>query len=314
VDNGAERGETSRSLIDAIVAFRGEDLSPSRVTRLSDLSRAEAKTLAEAWQSIPEPTRETLVRRFDELSEERVDIDFRRALRIALDDPSPVVRQLAIAGLWEDESADLLDRLEHLLSDDPSADVRAEAARGLERFSNKATIGDLSAEQSRHLREALLHAATDVKSPYGVRRRALESLGPYGSESDVSKAISEAYDSGDHGLQCSSIYAMGRSQQARWLPAVLTELETDDPELRYEAARAAGALGAVDALPLLLDAARDEDVEVRHAAIDAIGKIGGRGAVRALERLTEDAGEADLELIESTIEDVNTLLEPFQFS
>ena len=46
----------------------------------------------------------------------------------------------------------------------------------------------------------------------------------------------------------------------------------------------------------------------------AIGQIGGRGAIRALERLSEDAGEADLELIESTIEDVNSMLDPFTSS
>jgi hypothetical protein len=34
--------------------------------------------------------------------------------------------------------------------------------------------------------------------------------------------------------------------------------------------------------------------------------------VRALERLAEDAGEADLELIESAIDDVNALIEPLQ--
>jgi hypothetical protein len=51
---------------------------------------------------------------------------------------------------------------------------------------------------------------------------------------------------------------------------------------------------------------------VRHVAIGAISQIGGRGAVRALERLAEDAGEADLELIQSAIDDVNTLIEPLQ--
>jgi hypothetical protein len=50
---------------------------------------------------------------------------------------------------------------------------------------------------------------------------------------------------------------------------------------------------------------------VRHAAISAIGQIGGRGGARALERLADDAEEADFELIESTLEDVNSLLDPF---
>jgi HEAT repeat protein len=158
----------------------------------------------------------------------------------------------------------------------------------------------------------LRRSAIDANAPYAVQRRALESLGPYASDPDVSSLISEAFDSDDHGLQCSAMYAMGRSQDSRWLPMILAQLESEDPEIRFEAARAAGLLGSTDALPVLLQAARDDDAEVRHVAIGAIGQIGGRGAVRALERLAEDAGEADLELIQSAIDDVNTLLEPDQ--
>jgi HEAT repeat protein len=84
--------------------------------------------------------------------------------------------------------------------------------------------------------------------------------------------------------------------------------------VRFEAARAAGALGSADALPLLVEAGQDDDPEVRHAAYAAIGRVGGRGAQRALERLSEGAGEADLELIESTLEDVNELIDPFASS
>ena len=43
-----------------------------------------------------------------------------------------------------------------------------------------------------------------------------------------------------------------------------------------------------------------------------MGQIGGRGGVRALERLADDAGEADLELIEAALDEANTMLEPFQ--
>ena len=310
----AEHAEPTLTLFDALAAFRAGDLSATGVFRLSDLSRGDVKILAEAWSSIPEETRVDLVRRFDALSEERVEVDFRRALRVALGDSSPVVRQLAIAGLWEDESSDLLERLERLLQEDASQDVRAEAARALERYAAKAASGDLPAEESIGLRTLLLGAATNTAAPYGVQRRALESLGPFGDQADVAAAMAEAFDSGDHGLQCSALYSMGRSQQVRWLSTILSALESDDPELRYEAARAAGALGTADALPALLDVARDEDAEVRHAAIDAIGQIGGRGAVRALERLSEEAGDADLELVEATIEDVNALIDPLHFT
>jgi hypothetical protein len=313
VDQSQEHPEQPRSMIDeAISAIRDGDLSQTQVARFSDLSRTNARTLAAAWDSIPEDNRVDLVRRVDELSEEKVELNFGRVLRIALGDRSAVVRQLAVAGLWEDESSELLDRLRSILENDESPDVRAQAAAALERFSGKAAAGSLDETVAGDLREVLRRSVNDAGAPYAVQRRALESLGPYASEPEISSLIAEAFDSGDHGLQCSALYAMGRSQDARWLRTILERLASEEPEIRFEAARAAGLLGSTDALPLLVQAARDDDAEVRHVSISAIGQIGGRGAVRALERLAEDAGEADLELIQAAIDDVNTLLEPLQ--
>src|SRR5215212_9703967 len=298
----------------AISAIRDGDLSQTQVARLSDLSRNNARVLAAAWESIPEENRIDLVRRFDELSEERVDLNFGRALRVALNDRSAVVRQLAVAGLWEDESSELLDRLRDILQNDESPDVRAQAAAALERFSSKAVVGSLDESVASDLRDSLRRSAIDATSPYAVQRRALESLGPYAADPEISSLITQAFDSEDHGLQCSALYAMGRSQDSRWMPTILAQLESEDPEIRFEAARAAWLLGSADALPVLLQAARDEDAEVRHVAISAIGQIGGRGAVRALQRLAEDAGEADIELIDAALDEVNTLLEPIPHS
>jgi HEAT repeat protein len=313
VDLSQEHPDQPRSMLaEAISAIRDGDLSQTQVARLSDLSRNNARVLAAAWESIPEENRIDLVRRFDELSEERVDLNFGRALRVALNDRSAVVRQLAVAGLWEDESSELLDRLRDILQNDESPDVRAQAAAALERFSSKAVVGSLDESVASDLRDSLRRSAIDAGAPYAVQRRALESLGPYAADPVISSLIGEAFNSEDHGLQCSALYAMGRSQDARWLPTILVQLESEDPEIRFEAARAAGLLGSADALPVLLQAARDEDAEVRHVAIGSISQIGGRGAVRALERLAEDAGEADLELIQSAIDDVNTLIEPLQ--
>ena len=53
----------------------------------------------------------------------------------------------------------------------------------------------------------------------------------------------------------------------------LAQVESEDPEIRFEAARAAGLLGSTDALPVLLQAARDDDAEVRHVAIGALGPM-----------------------------------------
>ncbi len=292
--------------------MREGDLSQTRLARLSDLSRDGARTLSREWPSLPEDVRIGIVRHCEELTEERIDLDFRRALRVALNDSSPVVRQLAVSGLWEDESNEVLEQLRRIMHDDQSPDVRAEAAAALGRFSQSAASGSLENDLGRALRAELLYAATGAEAPYALQRRALESLGPFADDDLVATAIEEAFESGDQGLQCSAIYAMGLSRNPRWLPMVLSELQSDEAELRYEAARSAGLLGSADGLPLLIDAARDDDAEVRHTAINAIGQIGGRGAVRALERLADDAGEADLELIDSVIEEVNVLIKPLQ--
>jgi HEAT repeat protein len=298
------------SLHDVLAELRDGDFSHARVARLSDLTREDGRILARAWPSFPEAIREAIVRRIDELSEERIDVNFRRALRVALEDSSAAVRQLAVSALWEENSSDLLARFEQLLTEDPSEDVRAQAAAALEPYVARAAEGELDTIEADQLRDLLL-MATSPNEPLVVQRRALEALGPLGADPKVRDLITEFYESDEQALRCSAIYAMGRSLQSEWMPDILAELENDDAELRYEAVRAAGAMGSQDALPGLLSAARDEDAEVRHAAIAAIGQIGGRGGARALERLADDADEADFELIESTIEDVNSLLEPF---
>lgn len=309
-----ESNQTNRqaALDAAIDAFRKGEIARTDVTRFSDLSREESRRLAAVWETIPEKTRADLVKQFDELSENQVEFNFGRILRIAMSDSSAIVRQLATAALWEDESSDLLDRLRAMMVSDASIDVRAEAAAALERFASQAATGKLSADKAREIRSDLLAAVRDPGTPYTVRRRALESLGALGSDPDIERQISEAYASGDHGLQCSALFAMGRTLDPAWLPTILTDLDDADAELRFEAARASGLLGSPDSLPALIAAAQGEDAEVRHAAISAIAQIGGRGASRALERLAEDAGEADMELIEMAQEEVSTLLEPFQ--
>ena len=104
-------------------------------------------------------------------------------------DDSAVVRQLAITALWEDSSTDLLDRLLDLLSDDPSADVRAEAAKALSRFAERAVIGDLNEETGNRLRARLLRAATDETLSPVIQRRAVESLGAFSGDQRVKDAI-----------------------------------------------------------------------------------------------------------------------------
>ncbi len=299
-------------LASTLAALRRGPIDAADVARLSDLSRPAMAELAAAWPALPEPARVAIVRRMEELAEDRIELDFGRALRVALDDDSPVVRQLAVAALWEDERGDLLARLRSLLTDDPSQDVRAEAARGLGRFAEQAAAGDLDEGVAAALRADLESLVADEANPYGVRRRALESVGVFGRDVVVRGLIRDAYESDDQGLQASALFAMGRSSDRRWLDALLDELRSPEAELRFEAARACGALGDDRVVSELAPLAADPEAEVRHATIAALGQIGGRAAIRVLRSLADEADEADAELIDEALAEATTSVEPLR--
>jgi HEAT repeat protein len=94
---------------------------------------------------------------------------------------------------------------------------------------------------------------------------------------------------------------MGRSADPAWLPTLYDEMVSEDAEMRFEAAQAAGELGDEEAVPQLAGLLNDEDAEVQEAAIAALGAIGGPAAKSVLqeigaetddERVQEAVGEA----------------------
>lgn len=304
----------ARPVGETIAALRRGHVAAADVVGLSDLDRRAAAELAAAWPGLDERTRIATVRLMESLGEERLDVDFGRALRVALADDSPVVRQLAVAALWEDNGGDLLDRLLGLVETDPNQDVRAEAAKGLGRYAERGAAGDLGAVDAAALRATLARLAADGSQPSAVRRRALEAVGAYGQEGPIRDLIREAFEGDDEGMQASALYAMGASLDRRWLNVLLAATRSPDAEIRYEAARACGAMGDEGAVPELAELCADEDVEVRHAAIAALGMVGGRAAVRALRVLSgaEETRESDAELIDAALDEAESSVEPLR--
>lgn len=294
----------------SLAAFTGGDVRSADVARLSDLDRDAAAQFTTEWATLPEETRERIVRTMDELCEDRLDLAFGRVLRVALDDPSPVVRQLAITALWEDERQDLIEPLRDLLNHDPSQDVRSAAARGLATFVRLADAGELPESTGQQLRENLIAVARDDRLPDALRQRALESVAIFALSPEIRDLILDAYESDDQAWQSSALFSMAQSQDSGWLPTAIDELANPDAQLRYEAARACGAIGDEAAVPELLERADDEDAEVRQAVIAALGQIGGRVAVRALQSLSTNADETDHEAIEAALEEASATSDP----
>jgi HEAT repeat protein len=299
-DNQPNQGPT---LADALSAIGQESFHAADLKGLSDLSRDQALELARSWPNFHEEVRIRVVQQLDDLAEESVEVSFGRALRVALDDASPAVRQLAINALWEDTSSDLRERLLSLVVDDESQDVRAAAAQGLARFADAALAYESDPSIQERIWSRLYELAQDESEPYIVRRRALESVAVFGRQPEVFRLIRDAYDADDPGFHAGALYAMGRTLDHRWLDILVRELESEDAEMRYEAARATGELGDVRAIPGLAAAAIDEDAEVRQEAIMALGRIGGNGAERVLRRLAEVASDTDQEAIADALGD-----------
>lgn len=294
------------ALVDALNAVDQGDLSHRILISFSDLDREKVRLLEAAWSGIAEAQRARLIQALDELGETSLLHNFGRVFRVGLRDESSVVRQRSIAALWEDESSSLIDELLALL-DDVSQDVRAEAAQALGRFATKCELGEIPEETGERIFGRLEALAIDARESHLVSRRALESLAVFVGHPEVPHLIAEAYEHDDQLIRAGALYAMGRTQDVRWLETLIGEFDNEDPEMRYEAARAAGEIGDTGAVEGLARLTGDPDVEVRRVAIDALTRIGSPGSARVLRRLAEHASGEERKAIEDALEEISAI-------
>jgi HEAT repeat protein len=80
--------------------------------------------------------------------------------------------------------------------------------------------------------------------------------------------------------------------------------------MRYEAATAAGELGEAEAVPRLIELTRDADIEVKLAAVRALGKIGGQEAKQRLQTLLASKRQAVREAAEHAVAEAVQYEEP----
>jgi HEAT repeat protein len=291
--------EVVRALLDV-----DTPLSPLYLYRLTDLDPAELKQLEQTWPQVPEWRRQALMEDIEELGSNDYILSFESISRFAIQDPDPKVRSLAVRCLWEFESEELIPVFLERLEKDSSPEVRSAAASALGRFIYAGEIEELPEAVLHLLEERLLNVARGTE-PVEVRRHALESLG-YSSRSEVPPLIESAFYSGQNDWIASALFAMGRSaNNEAWEGLVLSMLENEEPDLRMEAARAAGELEASQAVPRLVELLNDDDPDVRTSAIWSLSQIGGEGVRDVLENMyeeTEDDEEA--EFIEAALDNL----------
>jgi hypothetical protein len=258
---------------------------------LSNLHSRALGELSEAWPSLPIERRIQIISLLVEMSEADFEVDFSEVFKFCLNDADPRVRTSAIEGLWEVEDVRLIRPLVRALTEDPSDMVRQAAAISLSRFALRAELGQLQPRLAELVWERLWHAFNHLEEAVPVRRRALESLA-YFDRPEVRAAIMRAYDDEDSTMRISAVFAMGRSSDEEWSTQILNELESEMPEMRYEAARSCGELQLAGAVPRLSQMTADLDLEVKLAAVGALGQIGGPEARRVLDICVEMGDEA----------------------
>jgi HEAT repeat protein len=281
-----------------------EPISVAALYALSELDKTQIEQFKAVWNTLPADRRVATMQHLVDLGNDSYEVDFNAMFRVGLHDADPAVRAGAISGLWEDVDPALIAPLLHLLQTDNSEAVRAAAASALGHYVYEGELEELDEARVKPIITALKATYRDLLQPIEVRRRALESLG-FLSDDETSALITQAYQHANDRLKLSAVFAMGRSLDAeRWGSIVVEELAAPDPEMRYEAARAAGELEYAPAVRRLGELLDDVDEEVQLVTVWSLGQIGGEKARQLLlavldsdaEHLHEEAEDALAEL------------------
>jgi HEAT repeat protein len=282
------------------------------LTALSRLEGEDHQRFVNVWRTLSIQRRRDIIDLLADIAEDNVELDFNNVFLTGVLDDDVQVRAESIKALWEYEEDDFVAILLRLLRD-PEAIVRAEAALGLGRCLLRAEIGGRINEPVREAEAALRALVHDESELAEVRGRALEAVGVRG-EDWVRDMIEEAYESGDRRLSISAVHAMGRNASLDWLSNILAEMESEDAEMRFEAAVAAGGIADEAAIPQLAGLAHDDDAEVQDAAIAALGLIGGPSAHSVLQGIAaESSDERVLEAVSDALSEADFVEDPLGF-
>ncbi|MCB0173240.1 MAG: HEAT repeat domain-containing protein [Anaerolineae bacterium] len=280
-------------------------LSSSKLYSLSRMNQTNLNTFNEVWPTIPVQRRRTIIQELMETAEVNFEVDFDPVFLTALADEDAEVRTVAIKSLWDYEQPSLIHPLIHLLKTDEASTVREAAASGLGKFVYLKELEEIDWNEGNLAEEALLEIIHQSDEDSDVQRRAVEAIA-FSSRPGVAEIIEAAYYSDDEKFQVSAVFAMGRSADKRWLPLVIEELDNNNTEIRFEAARSCGELeakGAVNKLIIIID--EDPDLEVQEMAIWALGRIGGDLARQALEACLDSENEVLAMAAEESLDELN---------
>lgn len=271
----------------------------------SDLEGKDLSAFQSVWPQVHANRRFALLEDLEELAENDTLVAFDSVAQMALTDPDPRVRAVAIRLLWESSDNKVAKQILGMLKKDTDPGVREAAASVLGSFVYLGEIEEIP-EDFLHILEDSLLSVINGEDEEIIRRRALESMG-FSGRPEVPPLIRKAYDSGSSPWIVSAIFAMGRSADQAWEPDVKRMLRSSNAEIQIEAVRAAGELGLDSTRRVLLDLLEEEaqDSEIRAATIWSLSQIGGEEVRETLETILEETeDEEEAELLENALDNL----------
>lgn len=276
-------------------------LNYTSLSELSGLSTPEAEEFGRLWLEWSDERVLELVKRMVALCEEQPDVEFESVHKQGLLHPSPPVRMSSLAGLDESDDRSLIRPLCRMMTSDSSPAVRATAAESLAHLSALAQSGKLASKDEKSISDELFSVLDNDNELDAVKLKALEAVSVFGGDR-LTPFLETAWSSGDLSARQSSIYAMGRTSDAKWADKIVKDLEHDVASVRYEATMAIGELGDESHLHALEGPLDDEDLTVQLAAISAVERIGGDIAKGMLELRLVSSEPRVVELVQQALE------------
>lgn len=261
-----------------------ELLVPSKLIHLSNLNESDLDFLKQSWAITSTERRRQVISQLVKLSQTNFRVNFSEIFFYCLYDPDAQVRTEAVAGLADEENYRHISPLIQLLARDSSAEVKEAAVVALGKFAVLGEMGKLSDASTNEVYQALLAVLDDKSAGSELQCLALEAIAPLNLPR-VPDLIKAAYRSKGSERKLCALRAMGRNCYEPWLSILVRELDSDNAEVRYEAAHAISELGAEEALPYLVRLSADKDSRVQESAIRGLAEIGSEEARQALNKL-----------------------------
>ncbi|MBI1794488.1 MAG: HEAT repeat domain-containing protein [Chloroflexi bacterium] len=298
-----ETKSSIHKIIDDLLDGRKE-LARRSLQEFSDIDPASLKTLMEAWPRIQPDRKRFLLEELYSLAGDDTLVSFDDFARSMLADPDSQVRAGAIRLLDECEDVKLIPAFIKILTNDDSAETRAEASSSLGKFVQLGELEEISRKAQRQVEDALL-AKVNSDDQLLVRRNALEALG-YSSRTEVATVIESAYHRENPDWQASALFAMGRSADERWEDHVLSSLLDEIDIIRLAAVKAAGELGLESAQPVLFRLLEEEeDDDIAAAAVWSLSQIGGEDVRIYIQNLIDQSEDDEqVEFFEEALENL----------